>query len=85
MGPFNLGDPVYWERRRADVIRKYVGVVVRVIPRGAVPDQDMFTQQDKPGGPRKDESYVVRSVTSGVAYWPRVPSLAPHKNLLGGN
>jgi hypothetical protein len=73
-GVFHLGDLVQWRSQSQGYVKKKSGEVVSVVRPGRTP-----SLVHKPGGPRRQVSYVV-AVRQGKnrkekMYWPRVSDL----------
>lgn len=80
---FQNGDAVSWSSQAAGYTRTKTGVVVQVVPAGAMPDRQRFERLYKGagvGGPRDHESFVIlvpgkTSKAAGTLYWPRAAGL----------
>ncbi len=82
--PFEVGDLVRWTSRGGGVWRHHVGVIVAVVPAGAMPYEHMppgrWTLHCRDNAPRREASFLIalkseRGRGAGQLYRPRVHHL----------
>jgi len=73
MATFKIGQRVSWVSASGGVEKFKSGVIVAVIPAGALPDSSIRFSYPRPNG-RRESSYLVQA-DNGKRYWPLVKNL----------